>query len=154
MPELGEFEGKAVRETTMAIHNAGDGLSEAMKTEPVIMHEGDEVYIVLRGVVSEVRFKAVKPGSTDLVRVHRVRAGTATLIEMDVVREAIDLQEEKNTHRREQEAGVSRLPVDEHNLRGAHVLGEHADGLVDNCPLCEDEAEAAAEEEAGAAKKA
>lgn len=151
MPELGEFEGQAVREATMAIHNAGDGLSEAMKTEPVMLHQGDEVYLVIRGVVSEVRFKPVKGGSDDLVRVHRVRAGTAALIDEAVVREALDLQEEKNRIRREAEAGVQRLPVDRRNLHGEHYLGGHADGLVDNCPDCEEEADATAAEDAAAA---
>lgn len=144
MSDLGNFSGRNVIKTAVAITNAGDGLSQAMKIEPELLELGEKRYVVLECEVAKIRFEEVA-GTEALARVHVLRAGTATLIDGEVVREAIDVQREKIDRAREAEAGVQRLPTD-HELRGAHVLGEHTDGLVDECPLCQEERGAEARE--------
>lgn len=95
--------------------------------------------------MAKIRFEEVS-GTDALARIHVLRAGTATLIDGEVVREAIDVQREKIERAREAEAGVQRLPTDQ-ELRGEHVLGHHADGLVEGCTICQEERDAEAAEQ-------
>lgn len=142
---LGEFEGRDVIKQTVAVTNAGDGLSEAMKIEPQEMHLGDMVYVVMECEVAKVRFDPVK--DTDaLARVSILRAGTATIMEPSSVKEAIEAQRERNERARDAERGTPRLTDQE--LYSEHLLGAHSDGLVEGCVECEREAGAEHEEAA------
>lgn len=107
MTELGTFDGRDVITTSVAITNAGDGLSQALGIDPQVMHIGDTGVIVLEYVVTKIGFIEVK--DTDVLnRVHTLRAGTATIIDRDVVAEALDAQALKI----EKARGVTRLPLD------------------------------------------
>jgi hypothetical protein len=134
---LGTFEGHAIAKTTIAVTNAGDGLSEALKTEPKLLEHGEVVYVVLECEVSKVRFDPIKD-TDQLARVHILRAGTAALMDPEVVRPAVVAQAEKNQLRREEESGVLRLAFEE--LRGQHLLGEHDTEPVPECSLCDEAA--------------
>lgn len=134
------YEGRDVVATTVAITNAGDGLSEAMKTEPKVLHHFDTVYLVLECEVAKVRYDKAKGDETeDLVRVHVLKAGTATFVEASLVDALIREQAEKNKRAREREQGVQRLDdyaEDLEALTEEHNAGGH-DGLkVDGCPEC------------------
>lgn len=92
---LTSHDGKMVIATTVAITNAGDGLSKAMKIKPVELHHGQEVCIVLRGRVGPIEYV---PTDTDdpnspLVRKQKIRAGTATLVDEALVKTVLDEQE-------------------------------------------------------------
>ncbi len=132
--ELGKFEGKPVHGTRIAVTRAGDGLSEAMKVDPIILHQGDTVYVVLECAVDKVRFDPID--KTDgVARVHLLKAGTATLIDGDAVRSALDEQRERITLAKEADQGVQRIGFD---LAAAHAAGEHEDSPVDECTACWD----------------
>lgn len=136
MSKLTPFDGKEVLSAGIAIRNAGDGLSEALSVEPQEFHHGEKVYVVLECEVDKVRFDPVKD-SDGLRRIHVFKAGTATIVDESVVVQQLDLQRRKI----EEAQGVRRLEFDE-ELRAQHNLGEHSEGRVENCPLCDDEAAA------------
>jgi len=143
-PDLGAFDGKDVLRTTIAVTNAGDGLSDALKVDPKLLHLDDKVYVVLECDVAKIRFEPIK--DTDaLSRVHVLKAGTATLVDADLVRDQLNEQAERILRAKEAEAGITRLPYND-ELQAQHDLGEHADGRVAGCPECDEEAELEADE--------
>lgn len=92
--DLGSFDNKLVLATGIRITNAGDGLSKALQVDPKLIHHGEEVYVVLRTECANVAFPPIK--DTDgVMRMHTLRAGTATIVEADLVREVLDAQEER-----------------------------------------------------------
>lgn len=149
--KLGQFEDRDVISTSIAVRNTGDGLSEAMKTDPQMLHHGDTVYVVMECEVEKVRHDPIKDTEA-LTRVHMLKAGTATIVDADLVGDAVEAQAEKNRRRQEDEAGVKRLPY-EQELRSQHTLGEHASGLVEGCSMCQEEAEAEKDEAAARQEK-
>jgi hypothetical protein len=151
---LPDFEGHEVRRSALRITKAGDGLSDALKLE---------VFFVLKGVVTQVNHKPdgkVEDGEVDeLVRLHTVDATEVALVDALEVsdllvrnRERVDelkrKQEAEEQRQREAEAGLMGLPGMEtaEQLDAAHADGAHADGLVDGCPSCDAERDAAAAE--------
>ena len=71
--KLGKFEGRTVAAAKMTLTGTGDGLSQAMQIDPVVLHHGDEVYLVVKGVVADVRFPPVS-GTESVARQHLVEA--------------------------------------------------------------------------------
>lgn len=115
MAELTPFEGMPVTRAGVSIRNAGDGLSEALKVDPVELHQGDRVVIVMEGEVSSVQFQPTDkedPAGAQ-IRTHVIKAGTATLVDRDLVAAALDEQSERNLRAKEEAAGIERLPLDE-----------------------------------------
>jgi len=137
---LGEFEGRTILSTTIQITNAGDGLSAAMKVDPIILHHGEKRYVVLEVDVDKIRFDPIKD-TQGVARVHVLKASTATFIDAAAVEEAIEAQREKIDRANEKAQGITRLPLPD-ELMIQHGEGEHADGLVDGCPTCDDERDA------------
>jgi hypothetical protein len=82
--DLGKFEGKRVIGAAMTITNTGDGLSDAMELDPMKLHHGDEVVMVVRGTVVDVRHPAAKEGK-GVVRKHVVKASEAIVVQGDLV---------------------------------------------------------------------
>lgn len=150
-PKLSKFEGRDVHSATVAITNAGDGLSKAMKVEAIELHHGATVHVVLECEVAKVRFDEIK--DTDgLQRVHVLKAGRSTLIDGDAVRAALDAQQE----RIDEALGNMHLTLltDEQidGLMTAHSDGLH-DGITeDGCPSCVERDALAAAEANGDAK--
>lgn len=108
---LQPFEGKPVLRSVVAITGAGDGLSQAMAIEPVEYHQGERVYVVLECTVDKVTFEPIDntdPGGAQK-RKHTFKAGTATVMDSDVVRDAISEQAERITVAKEKAAGVERM---------------------------------------------
>lgn len=150
--DLGEFEGRIVTKTTIKIRKAGDGLSTALKTEPKLLHQGDTVHVVLECVVGPITMDPYDDGVC--ARVQDLLTNVATLIDTDVVRDAIEQQREKNTVAVELEKGVHRLPTPE-ALHGEHIMGDHNLTIIPGCPDCDEEIAAVqAETEADESEKA
>jgi len=105
---LGRFDGREVIKSTIAVTNAGDGLSKAMSVDPAAMDLGDKVYVVLECEVAKVTFTEVDD-TAKLARNHTLKAGDATIVDEDLVRAHIDEQ----VQRIEEAQGVHRLPLDE-----------------------------------------
>jgi hypothetical protein len=143
MTVLGEFDGKDVVGTRIAITRAGDGLSKALRTEPRLITMGDRVFVVLECEVTKVGFEETKDDPTQVLRTHTLRAGTATFIDEDLVKEMIVEQAEKNRLFDEAAKGIRNLgdwAVDAQALVDAHEAGDHVDVMVPGCQLCEEQA--------------
>ena len=106
---LSKFDGREVLNTTVAIRNAGDGLSKALGVDPVELHHGEDVYVVLHCTVDKVRFDPIKDAEDCLTRVHMLKAGDATMVDGDLVAEQLEAQ----ARRIEEADGVHRLPFDD-----------------------------------------
>lgn len=102
--KLHRFEGRDVIATKIAITNAGDGLSKALAIDPEELLIGDTVFVVLECTVGNISFTQVKD-TDSLVRVQKLKAGPATIVDRDLV--AAQLAEQAT--RIEEAAGVHRL---------------------------------------------
>lgn len=142
---LSAFDGKPVVRSTIAVTNAGDGLSDALGIDPQEFHHGDRVYVVLECEVSKVSLVPLDKDTPGiLVRQHTLRAGTGTIVDEDLVAEQIRRQAERIDVARRRAKGEYTL--DEADLLTKHEDGKHARKLVPGCPECDAEAAAAAAE--------
>lgn len=131
--DLGEFEGRKVTKTTIAVRNAGDGLSKAMKVDPQLLHQGDRVYVVLECDVDKVTFDPYDDGVC--ARIQNLNAGTATIIDGAVVRDALDQQRDRIKLHEDAQKGVHELPTSE-ALAREHTAGLHDGDDPDVHPAC------------------
>lgn len=148
--KLPDYAGRPVVRTTISIRNAGDGLSEGLGIDPQVLPLGDKVYVVLECTVHAHDHDRLMDKGNDtgmLVLDQVLKAGTGTLIDADVVKQAIADQAEVIQRAKEKAQGLERLPYPE-ELQKAHDLGEHASGLVAGCPSCDSETQAARDEAA------
>lgn len=137
---LNPFDGRDVVRSTIKITNAGDGLSEAMAVDPTEYHHGQEVTIVMRGVVSRVGFDPV--GDVDdeegaLVRVHSIKAGTAVILDEageKKVAGALNRQADRIKRALEAAKGIDPLPgmSDTAEADGAEPGEDGGEGEPDN----------------------
>ena len=115
-----EFEGLPVTECAVALVRTGDGLSEAMQVDPVELHQGDKVFMVIEGQVNRIRFD---PASKDDVdgsqkRTHTITARAGTIVPEGDVAALLAAQQERNLKAREAAAGIEPLPFDEEDETG------------------------------------
>lgn len=136
--KLTPFDGSTVLSVGIAVTGAGDGLSEALAVDPVEYHLGEIVHVVLECEVAKVRFDPVKD-SNGVRRVHFFKAGNATIVDGSLVADALESQQ----RRIEEAAGVHRLELGD-ELSRQHEAGDHAEGVVEGCPACDEEVELAA----------
>lgn len=80
MTKLNRFEGQEVLATRITVTKTGDGLSEPLDMRPEEFHLGDEVFVLVRGEVTDVRHKPVK-GTDGLARVHVVSANLGMVVD-------------------------------------------------------------------------
>lgn len=106
--DLSSFEGRDVLQTTIRITRAGDGLSQALAVDPQEFHLAETVVVVLECQVARVHHEELNDTGV-LRRVHTLRAGTATIMDEDVVRAALDDQRLAI----ERAQGIERLPLAE-----------------------------------------
>lgn len=100
-----KFEGRDVIGTKIAITNAGDGLSAAMAIEPEEHKLGSTVYVVIECTVTRASFEEVKDAPRQLQRVERLKAGVATIVGEELVKDVLEEQRLAI----EQAAGITRL---------------------------------------------
>ena len=144
---LGKFEGRNVVAAAAAVTNAGDGLSKAMEVDAMLIKQGQTGFLLIEWECTNVSFPpedSAHPGTGGVRRVHTLRAGTATIVDDEYARQAIESQHEKNVRHAQEAKGQHELGDTE--LVEAHDKGEHKSGLVDHCPACETERELAAKE--------
>lgn len=92
-PPLGYWEGSPVLDASLAMRNAGDGLSKSMKIEKRAYRQGDVVYVVLECTVGPVQFKPMEGG---VERKLDFIAGVATVVDRDLVIAQLDEQRRRN----------------------------------------------------------
>jgi hypothetical protein len=124
MPELdlGTFDGKTIDGVRTKITKAGDSLSKAIVAngENVTHRTGTEVSIVLRGHIGEVAMVPDKDHEDRLVRREEIVTDTITFVDAGLVDDIVEDQKRRNDEhadevrrKREERAGVQRLPVTE-----------------------------------------
>lgn len=151
---LQPFDGKPVVQTTISVSNAGDGLSNALAIEPQEFHHGDRVFVVIEGEIDRVTHSPLsKDVPNMLVREHRLKAGTSTIVEGSLVAEVLEAQAAKIAAARLEAETEQRRAKGEYTLDDQAAIAEHEDGqhpeLREGCPLCDAERAAAAGEAAG-----
>ena len=170
--KLSPYQGKDVLRTSIAIKGAGDGLSEAMGIDPEELAIGSKGVLVLEFVVEAHKHKPIK--DTNALSLEQIlKAGTATLIDSDVVQAALAAQREKIDKAKADASGQPRLvdtsgvlnpdaiphagadadedTAEEVALRH-HAAGQHKE-LTDGCPACDNERAAVAKEQDEVAAK-
>lgn len=170
---LSPYQGKDVLRTSISIKGAGDGLSEAMGIDPQELAIGSKGVLVLEFVVEGHKHKPIK--DTNALSLEQIlKAGTATLMDEEVVRDALARQREKIDKAKADASGQPRLvdtsgvlnpdaiphagpdadeDTNEEVMLRHHAAGQHKD-LTDGCPACDTEVAAAAREDEVAAKRA
>lgn len=141
-PVLPDYDGRQVASTTISVTNAGDGLSKGMAITPQVLGLRSKGYLVLEFDVAKHTHKDLA-GTEFLVLEQVLKAGTAVLVDADLVKPLIDQQAERILQAEEERKGLSRLPYnDEGELGLAHARGDHAGGRAEGCPVCDLEADA------------
>lgn len=138
---LPAFEGLPTTEVSLEVRGIEGGLNEGLTIEPVVLHKGDRVYLLLEGTVDHILHKGIKDEDA-WRRAHVIRVDAGTIVDADFAEERL----EEHARRLEEARGLQRLPFEE--LSVAHKEGEHADGLVEGCPECDTEARLAEDDDA------
>ncbi|QOR55382.1 MAG: hypothetical protein SHS37scaffold145_33 [Phage 71_18] len=160
--QLTPYRGKPVVRTSIAITNAGDGLSNAMRIEPKELEPEETVYVVLECTVAKHQHVPI-PDTGTYELGQSLKAGAATLVDADLVRPLIEAQKARIQAAKDEAAGQVNLEgnpgwlSDEAGdeepealvLRRNHMSGNHAQGLMEGCPLCDQEQAAMDAEAAG-----
>lgn len=111
MTELGTFEGRDVIATPIVIRKAGDGLSKSLDLDPVIIHQGDDLYVVLKLHCDGIKFKANKDRDDMLDRVADCSAVLCTVVEEKSVAKALAAQARKFEQAKEMK-GQEQMDID------------------------------------------
>lgn len=105
--KLTPFDGRDVLSAGVEIRNAAGGLNEAMNVDPAEYHKDEEIVVAIRCTVRDIDFRPIK--DTDgWRRVHVLHATEATIIDDEIVDDALDAQ----AKRIEEAAGIQRLNLD------------------------------------------
>jgi hypothetical protein len=107
-PKLKPFESRDVLQASMRITRAGDGLSTALTIDPVELHIGDTLFVLLECQVGAIELRPIKDTEV-LVRKHTLVAGVGTVVTAEWAGEAIAEQRRLNL----EAAGVHELPLDD-----------------------------------------
>jgi hypothetical protein len=123
---LSPFGDTDVVRTSIKVTNAGDGLSAALAIQPQELAHGDEVWIVMQGIVAKVGHDPIDPKDPHgaLVRVHTIRAEAATLLNEAGVKKVKGILA--------RQVAAIRKAVEE--ARGIHTFGD-ADPEFDDTGL-------------------
>ena len=117
--DIKPFEGRTVEGTSIRVTNAGDGLSKALGIDPAEFRIGERVYVVLECDVAKIRYEPVKPEKGeeldlegDLVRVHFLSAGAATIVDKELVIDHVNEQKDRIQAHLDELAGQARLDLE------------------------------------------
>ena len=92
--DLGSYDGIDLLGSTVSIRNAGDGLSDSLAVEPAKLPIHSTVHVVLECEVTKHTYEEIK--DVDGLRVVNVlKAGRATMVDADLVREHLDEQQRR-----------------------------------------------------------
>lgn len=110
---LKRFEGKPVASSTIRVTKAGDGLSEALRLDPVALKHEQEVYLVLRGIVRQVNYRPIAGSDGILTRQHTVEASAVAMVTREAVEDFLAAEADRVAKMKEEADGVIRLPLEE-----------------------------------------
>lgn len=137
---LPDFEGLPTIAVSLEVRGIDGGFNDGMTVDPVILHKGDTVFLLVEGVVAGINHKPIEEANA-WRRAHVVKVNAGTIVTREFAEAQLDAQRQAI----EEAKGIARLPFGD-DLQEAHDRGEHADGVVEGCPDCDLEAELAAQE--------
>jgi hypothetical protein len=108
-PDLGTFEGKQVAGVALRIVKAGDGLSSAMEIEPLVLHNGDQVDLVVRGHVTGIAHVPFQKDDDRLLRVQTVTADVSTVVDGQLVEEVVVKQKARLQEHEDRKKGIEKI---------------------------------------------
>lgn len=153
--DLGEYKGYPVLAVGIELPGAAGGLRDPLRTAPMLLQPGEHVFATFECDPHKFRYDPIKVDDALIgwTLVHVLNVVNATFIDEELVRDHLDemarrVAERKEADRlaKESKEGVQRIAGVE-RLVADHTDGLHAEGLVDDCPRC-DEEKLAAEAEA------
>lgn len=137
MADLGTHEGRPILGQKIKMRKTGDGLSTAVKVDPLADPvAGRVVYVLYKAVITDVTHPPEKrhdPGFGGVYEVPDLDALTATFVDETLVGELIERQEERNIRFEAEQRGQAELRDQELILE--HEEGAHAE-FVEHCPVC------------------
>jgi hypothetical protein len=116
MPEMHlpePYDGSPVVKTVVKVTKTGDGLSKAVAAQPMTLHHGDEVDVVIRCTVASTTLKPLDPDADPRgpqVAAYDLQGGGKATI-LDVGDNAIAALYEAQEKRNDEAAGKPQLPL-------------------------------------------
>lgn len=151
---LGSFEGRQILGVGIEIPSAAGGFREALVVDPVLLHTGETVFVVIETRVGKVRFDPIADVE-GYRRVHVLETVASTIVDREIVEKQLEAQQA----RIDEVKGLQRLNFDDGEgdeddadaaARRAHMAGNHAEERKEDiCPLCRAEVDAEHEEAEG-----
>lgn len=115
--DLGEYRNKKITSTSIAVRNAGDGLSQAMEIAPEVLEPGSTVFVLIECVVDKHTLALIeKADSYELKQI--LKAGTATIVDDQNSKKKIAAQRNRIEKAQEAAKGISRLEGTEDAIDG------------------------------------
>lgn len=116
---LGEYHGLPILKTTIAITNAGDGLSKSMKIAPVIHEVDTEVMVLVRCTVSRHGYQLLDEDTPAYELKQSFKADTATVVTGAQYEKILNRQADAVRKAEAESKGQGRIPgTDERDLDG------------------------------------
>lgn len=111
MGRLPEFEGCEVDRSSIKVTKAGDGLSEPLELDPQALAHGEDVYLVIRGRVTQVIHRPTRSDEPEvLTRVHVVEARDIALVAPDEVEGLLEREHARIDRLKAAKEGLTPLP--------------------------------------------
>lgn len=119
-PDLGQYDGRDIITASIVIPGAGGGLHDALTLDPVLLHTGDEIDVLLRCKVEDIRHSVIKDkgedtGDYDRVSKLVVLKGTIladkTVGDKTFAKMATRLAEAEVERRKREEAAAGVQPI-------------------------------------------
>lgn len=123
---LGTHHGEPVIKSSIAIKNAGDGLSKAMKIEPQLLEPRSTVMVLLECEVGPETYSPI-PDTNCWALTQNLIAGTATIVNDQASERKLRTAANKVAQLAEQKKGVQRIPGTENAQGNGSVDPEPAD---------------------------
>jgi hypothetical protein len=83
--KLPKFEGKETVGAALTLHKTGNGLKSAIQLDPVVLHEGDTIDLVIRAKVTQV-------AHGNHIRTHQCEAQIIRLVDASTLVDAADAE--------------------------------------------------------------
>lgn len=131
------FGGQEVASMSVKVTNAGDGLTEALRIDPVDLKFGQRVYQVIEGFVVKAEVEPenhLDPQGKVKVK-YVIKAGTSTLVDEGTVVEAINLTRDRILAAQEAAAAQAQLEGTERPTTRKDKAGAAAEAAVAGAPV-------------------
>jgi hypothetical protein len=108
---LPDNEGTKVLFSEIVIRKTGDGLSDALKADPVAHHIGDEIFVLVRAKVRKVEHEPIDPKDEESFqkRVHKLDATGSVVVDTATAQGLYDELSDEVLRKVEKAQGIERL---------------------------------------------